>query len=77
MNDELLNEFSATGEYVLIDAAAREKILGEIQYQNDGMVDPNEAKTIGRQAGADLLVFGAIRMKAQKRKGKIFPCFTK
>lgn len=70
MNDELLNEFSASGEYILIDAAAREKILNEIQYQNDGMVDPAQIKSIGKQAGADLLIFGAVRMKPKSRGGK-------
>ncbi len=69
-NDELLNEFSASGDFILIDAAAREKLLKEIQYQNDGMVDPAQAKQIGRQAGADLLIFGAIRMQPKSRKGK-------
>jgi PBP1b-binding outer membrane lipoprotein LpoB len=70
MNDELLNEFSASGDYILIDAAAREKILNEIQYQNDGMVDPAQIKSIGKQAGADLLIFGAVRMKPKSRGGK-------
>lgn len=70
MNDELLNEFSASGDYVLIDAAAREKILSEIQYQNDGMVEPAQIKSIGKQTGADLLIFGAVRMKPQSRDGK-------
>ena len=69
-NDELLNEFSASGDFILIDAAARERILKEITYQNDGMVNPDEAKQIGRQAGADLLIFGAIRMKPHRREGK-------
>lgn len=70
MNDELLNDFSASGDYILIDAAAREKILNEIQYQNDGMVDPAQIKSIGKQAGADLLIFGAVRMKPKSRGGK-------
>jgi penicillin-binding protein activator len=70
LNDELLNEFSMSGDYVLIDAAQRDAILKEIQYQNDGMVDPTQIKTIGKQAGADLLIFGAIRMKPKSRKGK-------
>ncbi len=69
-NDELLNEFSMAGDFVLIDEAARKKLLNEIQYQNDGMVDPNQAKSIGKAAGADLLVFGAIRMKPKSRGGK-------
>ncbi|MEC7277797.1 MAG: hypothetical protein VXV96_15855 [Bdellovibrionota bacterium] len=70
MNDELLYEFSASGEFVLIDAEAREKLLKEIKYQNDGMVDPSQAKMIGKQSGADLLVFGAVRMQPRSRDGK-------
>ncbi|EQC46673.1 hypothetical protein [Bacteriovorax sp. Seq25_V] len=70
MNDELLNEFSAAGDFILIDASARERLLKEIQYQNDGMVDPRQVKSIGKQAGADLLIFGAIRMNPKTRDGK-------
>jgi len=70
MNDELLDEFSASGDFVLIDAASRENILKEITYQNGGMVDASQVKQIGRQAGADLLIFGAVRMKPASRDGK-------
>ena len=70
MNDEMLNEFSAAGDYILIDAASREKLLKEIRYQNDGMVDPRQSKSIGKAAGADLLIFGAVRMKPKSRDGK-------
>ncbi len=69
-NDELLNEFSASGDFILIDAASREKLLKEITYQNDGMVAASDIKQIGQQAGADLLVFGAIRMKPHRREGR-------
>lgn len=69
-NDELLTEFSSSGDFVLIDADAREKLLKEIQYQNDGMVDSGQIKNIGKQAGADLLIFGAVRMQPQSRDGK-------
>jgi uncharacterized protein (TIGR02722 family) len=69
-NDEYLYELSASGEFRLVDAAAREKILEEITYQNDGMVDPSQAKTIGKQLGADLMIFGAVHMKPEKRSGK-------
>lgn len=75
-NDELLNEFSMSGDYVLIDAEAREKLLKEIQYQNDGMVDPSQAKMVGKQAGADLLIFGAVRMKPMSRNGKTMKQYT-
>ncbi|MCO4755812.1 MAG: hypothetical protein KC478_15125 [Bacteriovoracaceae bacterium] len=70
MNDELLFELSNSGEFVLVDAAAREKILDEITYQNDGMVDPATSKQIGKQLGADLMIFGNVYMKPEKRDGK-------
>lgn len=76
LNDELLNEFSASGEYVLIDAASREELLKEIQYQNDGMVNPKDVKSIGQAAGADLLIFGTVRMKPKSRGGKTIKEYT-
>lgn len=69
-NDEFLNEISQQGEFILVDASARDKILDEITYQNDGMVDPSTAKQIGKQVGADLMIFGNVYMKPEKRKGK-------
>ncbi|MBF0359985.1 MAG: hypothetical protein HQK49_03200 [Oligoflexia bacterium] len=70
LNDELLNELSAAGDFKLIDAAARNNILKEITYQNDGMVDPSTAKRIGKQTGADLMIFGSVFMKPETRDGK-------
>ncbi len=70
LNDELLNELSISGEFELVDNLAREKILGEITYQNDGMVDPATAKKIGKQTGADIMIFGNVYMKPEKRSGK-------
>jgi predicted restriction endonuclease len=70
INDELLNQFSATGEYTLIDAQSRDKLLKEIQYQNDGMVKPEDIKQIGKQSGADILIFGSVRMQPSSRDGK-------
>ncbi len=70
LNDELLNEISATGEFVLVDAQAREAVLKEITYQNDGMVNPRTAKTIGKQTGADLMIFGNVYMRPSTREGK-------
>jgi len=70
INDEFLNEISASGDFILVDASAREAILKEITYQHDGMVDPNTAKNIGKQVGADLMIFGNVYMKPKSRKGK-------
>lgn len=70
LNDEFLNELSSSGDFVLIDAKQRENILKEIKYQNDGMVDPKTAKAIGKQTGADLMIFGNVYMKPETRDGK-------
>jgi penicillin-binding protein activator len=70
LNDELLSEFSAGGDFILVDAASREKILKEITYQNDGMVDPAQAKKIGKQAGADMMIFGSVYSQVASKKGK-------
>lgn len=70
LNDEFLFEISKFGEFQLVDNQAREKILSEITYQNDGMVDPETAKRIGKQVGADVMIFGSVYMKPQRRSGK-------
>ena len=70
INDEFLNEISSSGDFILVDAAAREAVLKEITYQNDGMVDPNTAKVIGKQIGADLMIFGNVYMQPRSRDGK-------
>jgi penicillin-binding protein activator len=70
LNDELLNELSMSGEFELVDNQAREKILKELTYQNDGMVDSATAKKIGKQTGADIMIFGNVYMKPEKRDGK-------
>ena len=58
------------------DAAARDKVLKEITYQNDGMVDPSTVKKVGKQIGADLMIFGNIYMKAETRDGKTIKQYT-
>lgn len=70
INDELLSRLSASGGFVLVDAAAREALLREVTYQNDGMVDPKTALHIGRQAGANAMVFGNVHMQPRRRGGR-------
>ena len=70
INDELLNEISSTGQFLLIDATARDAILSEITYQNDGMVDPATANQVGKQTGADLMIFGNVHMQPETRDGR-------
>ena len=34
------------------------------------MVDPKDVKRIGKMTGADLIIFGAVRMKPETRDGR-------
>lgn len=70
INDEFLYEISASGDFILVDAAAREALLKEITYQHDGMVNPQTAKRVGMQTGADLMIFGNVYMRPQTRDGE-------
>ena len=70
LNDEFLNNISESGDFVLVDRAARNTLIKEIQYQNDGAVDPKTSKMIGKQTGADLLIFGNVYMQKRERDGK-------
>ncbi|MDR1952845.1 MAG: penicillin-binding protein activator LpoB [Elusimicrobiota bacterium] len=76
LNDELLNELSASGDFVLIDMEQRDRLLKEITYQNDGRVSPEQIKSIGKESGADLMIFGDIRMKPETLKGRTIKEYT-
>ena len=69
INDEFLHEISASGDFVLVDEAAREAILNEINYQNGDMVSEETRKEVGKQTGADLIIFGNVYMKPATRDG--------
>ena len=69
-NEELLTEISKLGDFSLVDERARKRILEEVTYQNDGAVDPASAKRIGKQTGADIIIFGNINMRPETRDGK-------
>ena len=53
-----------------MDEAAREAILNEINYQNGDMVSEETRKEVGKQTGADLIIFGNVYMKPASRDGK-------
>ncbi len=70
IQDALLEKVSNSDQFKLIDAEKRQALLKEITYQNDGMVDPLQAKKVGKQSGADAMIFGEINMKQDTRGGK-------
>lgn len=76
LEDALLEQMSNSDQFTLIDADRRAALLKEITYQNDGMVDPAQAKKIGQQSGADAIIFGDINMKPETRDGKTIKTYT-
>ena len=76
LEDALLEKVSNSDEFTLIDASRRDSLLKEITYQNDGMVDAAQAKKVGRQSGADVMIFGDINMKPESREGKTIKTYT-
>jgi PBP1b-binding outer membrane lipoprotein LpoB len=76
LEDALLEQMSNSDQFTLIDASRREALLKEITYQNDGMVDPAQAKKVGRQSGADVFILGDINMKPETRDGKTIKTYT-
>ena len=76
LEDALLEKMSNSDQFALIDASRRENLLKEITYQNDGMVDPAQAKKVGKQSGADVMIFGDINMKPETRNGKTIKTYT-
>jgi penicillin-binding protein activator len=76
VEDALLEKLSNSDSFTLIDASRRENLLKEITYQNDGMVDPAQSKRIGKQSGADVMIFGDINMKPESRNGKTIKTYS-
>ena len=76
LEEALLDKLSDDDRYTLIDAKQREALLKEITYQNDGMVDPAQAKKIGKQSGADAMIFGTVNMDPKSRDGKTIKTYS-
>lgn len=76
LEEALLEKLSDDDRFTLIDAKQREAILKEVTYQNDGMVDPAQAKKIGKQSGADAMIFGTVNMDPKTRDGKTIKTYS-
>ncbi len=69
-NDKLLSKLLENGDFRVVDNVKRGAILKELVYQNGGIVDPNQAKKIGKQTGADIAIFGSISMAPKTLEGR-------
>lgn len=76
LEEALLDKISDSDTFTLIDAKQREALLKEITYQSDGMVNPAQAKKIGKQSGADAILFGTVNMDPKRRDGETVKTYT-
>ena len=67
ITDELIN----SGRIRFVDGERRDKILKEIQYQNNsGMVAKSSATKMGRQIGADFMMSGKLSSQVHQQGGE-------
>lgn len=55
---------------VVTNAQFRNELQKEQKYQNNGAVDPNMAARVGKQIGADFILFGDISKVRDRWEGK-------
>ena len=60
VTDMITVELMKTGKTQFVDAAAREDIAKEYEYQDSGMVSKETKKGKGKQVGADFILNGRI-----------------
>ncbi|ACG73041.1 membrane lipoprotein lipid attachment site [Anaeromyxobacter sp. K] len=64
--DKVRVELQRSGRFAFADAAAREQIAAEYDYQQSGMVAKETAKGPGAQVGADYVLTGQIASIVQE-----------
>ena len=71
VRDEMLTGIVGQGRFrVVAGKAGQDEIGGQVQFQqNAGRVDPAKARAFGKQEGADVVVYGALR-DIVKRDGR-------
>jgi uncharacterized protein (TIGR02722 family) len=70
LNNKLLSVLFENGDFDLISAKDRDRILKEINYQNSGMVRASDIKSVGKASGADLMLNGEVIMEAKTLSGQ-------
>jgi len=60
VSSDLLSELQKTKTFRLIERQKMESVLSELKLSMSGLVDPANAKQLGRQLGVDALLFGDI-----------------
>jgi tetratricopeptide (TPR) repeat protein len=59
--DSITNALSHVPEFTMIDRSQLQSVMKEIAFQNSGFTDQIESIKLGKQLGAEILVFGTIQ----------------
>ncbi|MGH9378271.1 MAG: CsgG/HfaB family protein [Terriglobia bacterium] len=60
ISDLLVNQLVKSGNYIVVERSAIDKVLGEQNFSNSYRADPTTAAKIGRLLGADAIILGSI-----------------
>ena len=71
IRDEMLSQLVGQGKFrILSGEAGQDEISGQLNFQNNmGRVSPEEVRMTGKQLGADVVIYGALR-DIVKRDGR-------
>jgi uncharacterized protein (TIGR02722 family) len=67
--ESVRNELINSGRVRFLDGAQRKKILDEYRYQNSGTTRADQAKSAGKQFGADFFLVGSISSIVSQQGG--------
>lgn len=60
VSDLLVNQLVKSGDYIVVERNAIDKVIGEQNFSNSYRVDPTTAAKIGRILGVDAIILGSI-----------------
>jgi uncharacterized protein (TIGR02722 family) len=70
ITDSIRTELLQSGRFRFVaDQKGQDQIGEQVRFQNDGRVNPEEAKKFGKQHGADVIVYGSL-VSIEKTKGR-------
>lgn len=70
ITDRIRTELIQSGRFRFVaDAKGQKQIGDQVNFQNSGPVDPEQAKQSGKQLGADMIFYGSL-VSIDKTKGR-------
>lgn len=72
VSDLLVDQLVKSGNYIVLERQAIDKVLGEQNFSNSYRADPTTAAKIGRLLGADAIILGSITQFGRDDKTQSF-----